>query len=362
MFENIYKNKRVLVTGHTGFKGSWLTEWLLHLGAKVYGYSLYIPSEPSHFTKLNLESKITHTFGDIKDLKTLEAAFKKAEPEIVFHLAAQPIVSTSIQEPRETFETNVMGTINVLECIRSSPTVKAAVIVTSDKCYENVEWEFGYRETDQVGGKDPYSASKGCAEIAFHSYYRTYFRTNNSPSIATGRAGNVIGGGDWAKDRIVPDCVRSWADEKSPLIRSLKATRPWQHVLEPLSGYLELGRALFVQQKTINGESFNFGPASDTTATVEQLLNETKKYWPNKTWHTNESQTELSSKEAGLLKLNCDKSLHRLSWKSVLTFPETVRFTADWYRSYYEEDSIITFEQISKYVELASNRGLQWSM
>ncbi|MCX6119848.1 MAG: CDP-glucose 4,6-dehydratase, partial [Proteobacteria bacterium] len=269
-----------------------------------------------------------------------------------------------IEDPWLNYTTNAIGTLNVLEEIRRNPSVVSCVIITSDKCYENVEWEHGYRENDALGGKDPYSASKACAEIIFKSHFRTYFKAIQSLRIATGRAGNVIGGGDWAKDRIVPDCAKAWGAKRTPTIRSPFATRPWQHVLEPISGYLSLATRLYQDAPNLNGESFNFGPPADVNATVETLLKEVQKIWPNSGWEVEASK--LSGKEAGLLKLSCDKALARLTWKPVLNFEETVRFTGSWYRAFYESKnssiSELTKSQISEYCQLAKVRKLPWAL
>lgn len=363
MFHDIFRNKKVLVTGHTGFKGSWLCSWLKELGAEVTGLSLYIPSNPSHFEVLNLKRELQDLRLDINSFESVLKTFQSSKPDIVFHMAAQPIVSEAIANPVNNFSTNVMGTVHVLEAIRQTASVKSAVMITSDKCYENVEWEFGYREVDRLGGKDPYSASKACAEIAFHSYFRTYLKEVKHLNIATARAGNVIGGGDWAKDRIVPDTVQAWGRSEKPLIRSPHATRPWQHVLEPLSGYLWLAALLLRESIGLNGESFNFGPAANVNATVEQLLTAMTKFWPNRQWQTKEST--LTKKEAGLLKLNCDKALARLGWEPTMTFHETVEFTALWYKNYYEgsgsEVAALTNSQIHKYTQMAHERGMSWA-
>ena len=363
MFNNAFKGKSVLVTGHTGFKGSWLSQWLVMQGANVTGYSLYLPSNPCHFSALNLENQINSVEGDILDQKALARVFESAQPEVVFHLAAQPIVSTSIKDPVTNYQTNVIGTLNILEALRSTKSVNAAVIITSDKCYENVEWEFGYRETDKLGGKDPYSASKACAEIVFSSHFRTYLSEILSLKLSAARAGNVIGGGDWAKDRIVPDSVIAWSEGRKPTIRSPHSTRPWQHVLEPLSGYLSLASARLQKKEGLNGESFNFGPPSDVNATVEHLLGELQKHWQTPGWDVEISR--LAKKEAGLLKLNCDKALSRLNWRPVLTFEETSKYTADWYREFYASEApdtnLITTSQINSYCMLAKSRGLRWA-
>lgn len=364
MFLDMYKGKKAFVTGHTGFKGSWLTQWLLLLGADVKGYSLYVPSKPSLFEVLKLEEKIDHFVGDIRDIDTLRKSMQDFQPNLVFHLAAQPIVRRSYNEPRLTFETNLLGTINVLESIRNTSSIRVGVFITSDKCYENVEWEYGYRETDRLGGKDPYSASKACAEIAFSAYYRSFFASDGNPRIATARAGNVIGGGDWAEDRVVPDCIKAWSENRKACVRSPDATRPWQHVLEPLSGYLCLGAKLLQEPSDINGDAFNFGPGSEVVKTVSELLNHMREKWHGVKWDI-DSNSEGVKKEAGLLKLNCDKALMRLQWEPTLSFEETLDLTVKWYRKYYKEEDIdmvnFTLRQIDYYQNLAKQRGQKWA-
>lgn len=363
MFNGIYKNKKVLVTGHTGFKGSWLTHWLLKLEANVCGLSLSIPTVPSHFEVSNLDKKLKdHYLVDIRDYKKVKEVFDKFKPDIVFHLAAEPIVRTCYDDPQMAFETNVMGTVNVLEAIRRTESIKSAVIITSDKCYENVEWDWGYRETDRLGGKDPYSATKACAEIAFHAYFNSYLKSNLNLKIATTRAGNVIGGGDWARDRIVPDAVRATFKKESLVIRSPNATRPWQHVLEPLSGYLLIASEMFQGKENLNGEPFNFGPRVDTEATVEELLKELKRNWNELNWKVDQSSIQ-GKNEAGLLKLSCDKALRRLGWTAILSFNETMKFTADWYKGYSvnHDTENLTNQQIDLYSYLAKERGLSWA-
>ena len=308
-FNNLYKDKTVLVTGHTGFKGSWLTSWLISLGARVVGYSAYLPSNPCNFIACRLENRITHIEGDVRDVEHLNSVFMKYSPELVFHLAAQSIVRRSYDEPKSTFDTNVGGTVNVLERIRNTPSVKAAVIITSDKCYQNVEWVWGYRENDRLGGDDPYGASKACAEIACNAYTKSFFAHKDAPKVSTARAGNVIGGGDWADARIIPDCMRAWAEGREVLIRNPHATRPWQHVLEPLSGYLWLG-ALLLTSYNFHGEAFNFGPDQKTNKSVNNLIEALISYWGDARWRRERSDTDM--KENTLLKLSCDKALHLL--------------------------------------------------
>lgn len=367
MFADIYKNKKIFITGHTGFKGSWLTAWLLSLGAYVTGFSLDVPSEPANFNVLKLDSKINDLRGDVRNGKALADAVISAQPDVIFHLAAQALVRESYANPVDTFETNMLGTMNILEAARNCSSVSAIVIITSDKCYRNEEWVWGYRETDHLGGYDPYSASKGCAEIIAHSYFKSFFQTG--PACATVRAGNVIGGGDWAKDRIVPDCARAWAKRQPVEIRSPLATRPWQLVLEPLSGYLWLGVRLLnndIRGKGIfnpRGQAYNFGPAADVNNTVAEVVNALASYWPDFSFVMDQGH-DRTKKECELLKLCCDKSLAELDWKATLTFPETIKFTAQWYANYYNNHPSmwdLTLEQIQTYASLAKQRNLLWA-
>ncbi|MEK6730692.1 MAG: CDP-glucose 4,6-dehydratase [Pseudomonadota bacterium] len=364
MFNNVYKNRRVFVTGHTGFKGSWLTQWLLNLGADIAGYSVDIPSQPSLYELLHLKEKIRQDYrDDIRDIDRLSQAMADFQPEIVFHLAAQPIVRTSLAEPKLTFDVNLGGTVNILDAIRHIDSIVAAVFITSDKCYENVEWEYGYRETDVLGGKDPYSASKACAEMAISAYERSFYQDSNQ-ALVSARAGNVIGGGDWAKDRIVPDCMRAWAKGETVEVRRPTAIRPWQHVLDPLGGYLDLGARLYAKDKDVIGEAFNFGPLSETYLTVGELVKRLSNVW-GESAHSKLFNCEMQSREAGLLKLCCDKALARLNWSATLSFSEAIMFTGEWYRDYYRssKESMVdmTNAQIEKYVHLAKERGRFWA-
>lgn len=364
MFANIYQGRNVFITGHTGFKGSWLCAWLLNLGANVSGFSLNIPTSPSNFEALRLAEKIKDIRGDVRDFKSLSSAVASCKPDVIFHLAAQPLVRLSYQNPVETFETNMLGVMNILELTRMHQGIKAVIIVTSDKCYRNQEWVWGYRETDRLGGYDPYSASKGCAELIAQSYFQSYFQ--NGPACATVRAGNVIGGGDWALDRIVPDCARAWAANKPVEIRSPAATRPWQHVLEPLSGYLWLAAMLLSGNEFVRNQSYNFGPPADVNNSVGEVVKKLQRYWPDfKSNFKDESSTD--KKECGLLKLCCDKALAQLNWKAVLRFEETIRYTAEWYSRYYAETGqpdmwIYTLGQIAAYVNSAQERSLFWAL
>jgi len=369
MFANIYKNKTVLITGHTGFKGSWLAIWLRELGADVVGYSLDPPSEPNNFEATRLQEKVTHIHGDIRDLNRLMETFKKYQPEFVFHLAAQPLVRLSYDEPKLTFDTNVGGTVNVFEAARKTPSVKVLVNITSDKCYENREWVWGYRENDPMGGHDPYSASKGCAELVFSAYLKSFFSQtksgdttpNSSPltphvsivGAASARAGNVIGGGDWGADRLVPDCIRALSGHQPIGIRSPHAVRPWQHVLEPLGGYLMLGAALWQDPQKYSG-AWNFGPDDGSHLTVAEMADRLIKYWPQ------------ALHEAKLLKLNCDKAHAGLNWHSILTIDECLQMTSQWYKFFYTvplRDSMydICTQQIAEYGERAKSRSLIWT-
>jgi len=365
MFNNIYKDKKVLVTGHTGFKGTWLTTWLIKLGANVVGISKDIPTNPSMFKELNLEEKIKHYEKDIRDLSEMSHIIADEKPEFLFHLAAQPIVSTSYSDPIETISSNVMGTANILEALKVSNHNCTAIIITSDKAYDNVEQVWGYKEDDKMGGKDIYSGSKGAAELIIKSYYHSFFKNKEcNIKLAIGRAGNVIGGGDWAKDRIVVDCMQAWSKGEKVEIRSPEATRPWQHVLEPLSGYLNLGAELY-RNENLHGEAFNFGPRAEQNHTVKQLLEDLSKYWHFESVDDAFRITDnIPFHEAGLLKLNCDKALFYLKWQANLEYKDTIRFTSEWYYDFYKNNNDIlekTLEQISEYESMAKDRELKWT-
>ncbi|PKD16249.1 CDP-glucose 4,6-dehydratase [Salegentibacter salinarum] len=364
MFESVYKNKKVLITGNTGFKGAWLSIWLHELGADVYGLSDRIPTEPSIFESLSLKDIIKHHFCDIRNLGETKKIINEIAPNFIFHLAAQPIVGLSYQNPVETIETNVLGTTNVLETFRLLQNECTGIFITSDKCYENVEWTYGYRETDPVGGKDIYSASKGACEVIIHGYYESFIKNIRHLKLASVRAGNVIGGGDWADKRLVPDCIRAWSENRKVEIRNPYSTRPWQHVLEPLSGYLRTGQKLS-QNKIPNGNSFNFGPPGDHSHTVEKILEKIAHYWnPVHSEGLFEVNEEGKFHEAGLLKLNCDKALADLNWISVLSFDDTARFTAEWYKTYYERNENMmdyTKKQINEYTNKAFEKKLAWT-
>jgi CDP-glucose 4,6-dehydratase len=362
-FENVFSNKTVVITGHTGFKGSWLTAWLNQLGAKVTGIALDPPTSPSHFEAANMANAISDLRIDIRNRVTIEDAIVKTKPDFVFHLAAQPLVRRSYADPIETWETNVIGTLHVLEALRQIEHECTAVIITSDKCYDNIEWVWGYRETDAMGGPDPYSASKGAAELAIKSHIKSYFpKDNTKVRIVSARAGNVIGGGDWATDRIVPDCVKAWSQGKIVELRNPHSTRPWQHVLEPLSGYLSLAASVSNDPK-LHGEAFNFGPLAQQNHSVLELVQQMGKYWDQVKWK-DISGTVIGPYESGLLKLNCDKALHFLKWQAVMGFEDTVKLTGEWFRNYYSDAGKIeeiTNKQIAFYTELANKQGLLWA-
>jgi CDP-glucose 4,6-dehydratase len=365
MFDNIYQDKKVLLTGHTGFKGSWLVTWLLNLGANVIGVSKDIPTQPSMFEELGLEKEIQHYKVDVRDFDEINQIISQEKPDFLFHLAAQAIVSTSYQSPLDTISSNVMGTTNVLESLRLSNHMCTAVIITSDKVYDNVEQVWGYKENDQMGGRDVYSGSKGAAELIFKSYYHSFFKLEESNvRLSVARAGNVIGGGDWAADRIVVDCMGAWNRGESVKLRSPEATRPWQHVLEPLSGYLSLGYMLH-KDGNLNGEGFNFGPKSEQNSTVLQLLKDLGVHWNFKDFNEAfEVVDSIPFHEAGLLKLNCDKAFSHLKWQANLEYKETIRFTSEWYYDFYKGSRSLfhkTVEQILEYESIAKSKGLIWT-
>ena len=360
-FSGRYAGKRVFVTGHTGFKGSWLCDWLLKLGADVTGFSLSPPTKPALFDQLGLSKRMKDIRGDIRHLPALHKAMKAAKPDFVFHLAAQSLVRSSYERPVETFEVNLMGTVNVLECLRAVDRPCAAVLVTTDKCYENREWVHGYREEDPLGGHDPYSASKATAEIAIGSYRRAFFK-EHTVRIASARAGNVIGGGDWARDRIVPDCIRALARRQPVGVRNPRATRPWQHVLEPLGGYLWLGaRLIDTAPAAPLCSAFNFGPGNDSNRTVGQLVAEVLKHWPGR-WEDRSNPATVH--EATFLHLSTDKAYAALGWSPVWTFDTTVGKTVDWYRRALARPADIralVAAQIAEYEADAARSNQPWA-
>jgi len=359
-FSNIYKGKKVLITGHTGFKGSWLAIWLKNLGAEVYGYALPSYSEMDNFVTCKLSSQINHKVGDVRNGNELKSYFEEVQPDIAFHLAAQPLVLLSYQDPVGTFDTNLMGTVNFFEAVRSTPSVKAAINVTTDKCYDNKEWIWGYRENDPMGGKDPYSASKGCSELITNSYLESFFIKEGTCNIASARAGNVIGGGDWASDRIIPDYFRAIQNARKLEIRNPYATRPWQHVLEPLSGYLTLGQLLITNGKSISG-GWNFGPEDSENYSVKQLIDKML-FLDNKGGYIIPDCVE-KPHEAVLLKLDISKAVSLLEWRPTLNFDETVSFTLDGYNEDLVGGNVYAnrINQIKSYTSKANAKKINWA-
>lgn len=346
-FRSAFEGKKVFLTGHTGFKGSWLSAWLAQLGAEVTGLSL--PGEYLLFDELNLAKKLDDLRGDIRDLATIRDAIEKTQPDFIFHLAAQAIVRTSYQQPLETYATNVMGTANLLEACRSLKKSCAVVCVTSDKCYRNNESGRAYGEDDPLGGHDPYSASKAAAEIVIGSYRDSFFLANGPVGLASARAGNVIGGGDWAEDRIVPDCIRALQKKESIAVRNPASIRPWQHVLEPLSGYLCLAAALSADpEHRVIQSGFNFGPSLESDRTVEELVAALLKHWPGKWRNTSDAS---APHEAVRLSLATDKASRLLGWQPAWSFEETVKITIDWYRRHSEGTNAweLCIDQIKDY-------------
>ncbi len=349
IFGGVYQGRKVLLTGHTGFKGSWMAFWLQRLGAEVCGYALPAPTNPSHWNRLNLDMR--SELLDIRDFQSLDAVARDFQPEIVFHLAAQPLVRASYRDPIQTYSTNVMGTLNVFEACRKIESVRAIINVTSDKCYENREWERGYREDDAMGGYDPYSSSKGCSELLTASYRNSYFHPaefgkKHQTLLASCRAGNVIGGGDWAEDRLIPDIMRSVATGTPVDIRNPAATRPWQHVLEPLGGYLMVGQRL-LEEKPNCATGWNFGPAEDSDLSVREVVEHVKQHWSRIDYRL--AQNPEAPHEAHLLKLDCTKAREQLgwspAWNSAITFEKTV----GWYRQFYENDTLATESDLADY-------------
>jgi CDP-glucose 4,6-dehydratase len=393
MFKNIYQGKRVLVTGHTGFKGSWLCIWLKELGAEVLGYSLDPPSEPNNFSACRLSEHIDHQYGDVRDHDRLISIFSHYQPEMVFHLAAQALVRPAYDDPKGTFDTNAGGTVNVLEAVRRTPGVRVVVNVTSDKCYENREWVWGYRENDPLGGHDPYSASKGCAELIFTAYLRSFFSNSASgkksgdaipisgeigscpqiSQISSGgrqigagscRAGNAIGGGDWGRDRLIPDCVRALNAGRPVGIRNPQSVRPWQHVLELLSGYLWLGARLWEDPEGFSG-AWNFGPGGADSGSVQEVVDRFIKTWGSGAWE--DLSDPRAVHEAAALRLCCDKAMDRLGWGNALSLAQNIALTADWYKQYYQNSGKMNMYdacagQIGYYVDQARSGKLSWTM
>jgi len=353
---NFWQGKRVFLTGHTGFKGSWLSLWLKMLGANVLGFSLEAPTNPNLFELVSVSNNIDSVIGDVRDLDALLRAMTSFQPEIVIHLAAQPLVRYSYQFPAETFNTNVMGTVHLFEAIRQVSSVRAVVDITSDKCYENKEWTWGYREIDALGGYDPYSASKACAELVASAYRNSFFNADDyqkhGVAIATARAGNVIGGGDWAADRLIPDSLNALFHNETIYIRSPYATRPWQHVLEPLNGYLMLAEKLYLEG-TEYAESWNFGPDTSNVATVGNVVGYLCQLWGNNaSWDVEFKASQ--PHENTLLMLDCAKAHRKLGWHPQLDLPTTLTWIVDWAKAYQAGEDMQTFtqSQINQFMQL----------
>jgi CDP-glucose 4,6-dehydratase len=350
-----WQGRRVFLTGHTGFKGAWLALWLSEMGAEVTGYSLPAPTDPSLFEQARVAEAVRHIEGDVRDLAALEVAMAEARPEVVFHLAAQPLVRYSYAEPVETYATNVMGTVHLLDACRRVKDVKAVVCITSDKCYENREWIWPYRENDPMGGHDPYSSSKGAAEIVVSAYRRSFFE--EGPGIASVRAGNVIGGGDWALDRLVPDIVRAAIAGERPLIRAPKSVRPWQHVLEALRGYLMIAERLLGGDRSA-ASAWNFGPADDDTRPVDWIVDKLLGYWGAPGWDKPEGP---QPHEAKLLKLDCSKARSELGWRPNLSLDGTLRMIAEWHRAVADgaDPRTVSLDQLRTYRDLDRTKTLE---
>lgn len=353
---DIFKDKTVLVTGHTGFKGSWMSMWLHMLGAKVVGYSLDPYTPRDNFVLSNIGDKIVDIRGDIRDERKLTEVIIKHEPEIIFHFAAQPIVTTSYKNPKETYEINIMGTVNLLEAVRICESVKVIVVITSDKCYENKEWEFGYRENDSLGGYDPYSSSKAAVELLVSSYRKSYFNKNafdiHGKALATARAGNVIGGGDWSKDRIIPDCIRSIENNEDIILRNPYAVRPWQHVLEPLSGYLLLASRMLEDGKRYSG-AWNFGPEYEEVVRVEDLVDKAIADWGECSTTIKIDDNPIKNHETNILYLDCNKAKKILGWYPKLSLEDSVKLTVSWYKNYLNNDVYeMCTKQIREYMDI----------
>ncbi|MDC0446026.1 CDP-glucose 4,6-dehydratase [Candidatus Pelagibacter sp.] len=351
LIKNYYKGKKILIIGHTGFKGSWLTLVLKNLGAKLYGISIGIPSVPSNYLVSNVKKNIKDYKFDIRNIKKLKKKINSINPDIIFNLAAQSLVRESFKNPYYTWSTNLIGSLNLLEILKNRKNKKKIIfiLITSDKCYKNVNKTQGYKEDEVLGGHEPYGASKASVELLFHSYFQSFFVNNKKIKMATARAGNVIGGGDWSKDRIIPDLIKKYEKKQKLFIRYPESTRPWQHVLDPVFGYIYLGYMLNKNPNKINGESFNFGPYSNKNYSVKILLREIKKYMPELRW--NKLKTKKNFFEAGLLNLNSKKTLKLLNWKNKLNFKDSVKLTTEWYIDYFAKKNmqLKSFEQIQNF-------------
>ena len=359
--EDAYRGRRAFITGHTGFKGAWLSEWLTNLGTEVTGYALDPPTQPNLFDAIGLPSRIKHVVADVRDADRLAAEVQAAQPTVIFHLAARALVLRAYLEPRDTFETNVMGTVNVLEAARACPSVRAVVVVTSDKSYQNPETGRAFNETDPVGGRDPYAASKACAEIVTAAYRESFFA--DGAAVASVRAGNVIGGGDWAPDRIIPDSVRALTAGETIVVRNPDAIRPWQHVLEPLSGYLRLGALLLADGRQYAGP-WNFGPTDqESDHPVRWVVDRFLAEWGFGAWTTPVGSGP-QPHEAHLLSLDSAKARGQLAWAPVWDAPTAVRQTASWYRDYYRDPAVgrtLVDDQLTAYQDAARAAGLSWA-
>ncbi len=354
MFNNIFSGKKVLVTGHTGFKGPWLAQWLLQLGADVVGYALKPAYKGSLYEVLNLKSHMHNINADVRDAEKLKKVIAKEKPTFIFHLAAQALVREAYRDPLFNFETNLLGSVYLLDAIRHCPEVETLVFITSDKCYRNVEWEWGYRENDTLGGRDPYSASKACAENIFYSYYHSFLADIDHLRVSTARAGNVIGGGDWAKDRIIPDCMRALTHNKPIEIRNPNSTRPWQHVLEPIGAYLQLAYKLHTEPEIKRPISYNFGPNLSANKTVGTMVKNVIEQWGSGEFVF--QQEEKAVHEDMLLQLNCNRAFHYLNWQPIWQFDDCIQQTVQWYKHQHEGQDIkgFTEKQISEYMKLWS--------
>ena len=335
--KKFWKSKKVFLSGHTGFKGSWVSLWLQSMGAIVKGYSLEPNTKPNLFTEANVEENMNSEFGDIRNLNQISKSMLDFNPDILIHMAAQPLVRLSYQEPVDTYTTNVIGTVNVLEAARGCPNLKAIVSVTTDKCYENNEWDWGYRENEPMGGHDPYSSSKGCAELVTSAYRRSFFNSEDTASLASARAGNVIGGGDWADDRLIPDILKAFEKSESVVIRNPISTRPWQHVLEPLSGYLVLAQELFENGKEY-AEGWNFGPKDEDCQPVNWILDKMVANWgEGASWELDKNN---NPHEAGFLKLDCSKASNRLKWQPKWSLQQTLKLIIEWHQVYVNKGDV----------------------
>jgi len=356
--KEFWNRKKVLVTGHTGFKGSWLSLWLQEMGAQVVGIALAPPTRPSLYLQARVAENMESLRVDIRDLDSIKNIFKEYQPEVIFHLAAQPLVRYSYQEPVETYQTNVMGTLNILEAIRNVDSVRAAVMITTDKCYENREWDWGYRENEAMGGHDPYSSSKGCAELLIASYRESYYPADkyneHNMAIASVRAGNVIGGGDWAEDRLIPDIIRAVQTNATVHIRNPNSIRPWQHVLEPLGGYIELAEKLFVSGEHY-AEAWNFGPKEEDAKPVKWIVEKTTKLWDeHASWVVDEGE---HPHEANYLKLDCSKAHAKLNWWPKWPLESALEKIVDWHKKEKNgaDMKLFTLEQIKDYMQMKEN-------